>query len=339
MAILIVLRLIPEEPVDGPTFTSFLQNGADALRIEAFDVSFGKPLGGDLIGSAEFVPDIANPDPPPPDTVPDPATGIVQHRRIEPPPLPPLPPLTTVLKAVATAVIVVNRPPSNVSEYVDPDIILKVTRGGNAIATIPVDYNVATIDTGLGPVPPPDEFPDLEAVAGFVQLVDPTKLQPGDANVTLPSDGTPPSFAELLSAVRTVMEQDPGLGVPTPDAIAAITPAQARHIAFEIGWNRHIEPVPDLEQATLEDIYTTPSSNVAGNVTIRQQFEADRQIYRVGHDAKSEALTKYVFALAASFAAEKRSRDATSAGFSFPVVPGEVVTGKIAQVKVTLENA
>jgi hypothetical protein len=339
MAILIVLRLIPEEPVNGATFTSFLQNGPDALRIEAFDVSFGKPLGGDSIGSAVFVPDVPTPGGGPPSTIPAPTSGIAQHRRVEPPPNPPALPSTTVLKAVATAVIVVNRPPSDANEYVDPDIILKVTRGPNTVATIPVDYNVAVIDTGAAPVPDPVNYPTLEAVAGFIQLVDPTRLQPGDASVTLPKDGTPPSFADLLSAVRAVMERDPGLGPPTPAAIAAITPAQARHIAFEIGWNRHIDALPDLDQPTLEDVYTLPSASSSSSVTIRQQFEADRQIYRVSHDAQSEALVKYVFALAASFAAEKLSLDGSSVGFTFPVVPGETLSGKIKDVKVTLAES
>lgn len=339
MAILIVLRLIPEDPVDGPSFTSFLQNADGPLRIEAFDVSFGKPLGGDSIGSAVFVPDVPNPGGGPPSTIPAPTTGIAQHRRVEPPPNPPSLPGTTVLKAVATAVIVVNRPASDVAEYVDPDVVLKVTRGPRTVATIAVDYNVAVIDTGAAPVPAAETFPALEAVAGFVQLVDPTRILPGDATVTLPKDGSPPTFADLLAAVKAVMAADPGLGPPTPDAIAAITPAQARHIAFEIGWNRHLDALPDLDQAMLEDVYTLPSATSASNVTTRQQFEADRVIYRVSHDAKSEALTKYVYALAASFAAEKLSRDSASVGFTFPIVPGEVVSGKIAEARVTLMNS
>jgi hypothetical protein len=244
-----------------------------------------------------------------------------------------------VLKAVATAVIVVNRPPSDANEYVNPDIILKVTRGPNAVATLSIDYNVAVIDTGGAPVPAPVDYPSLEAVSGLIQLVDPTRLQPGDATVTLPKDGTPPTFADLLSAVRAVMERDPGLGPPTPDAIAAITPAQARHIAFEIGWNRHVDALPDLDQPVLENVYTLPSANDGDNPATRQKFEADRQIYRVSHDAQSEALVKYVVALAASFAAEKRSRDASSVGFPVPVVPGDALSGKIKEVKVTLANS
>ena len=353
---LIVLRLVPEKPLSGDDFTPYLGTGGNVLIIDALDVSFGNQKG-QRIGRAIHRPDVnsvisgAFPFPNPPALIPDRQTDIVQHRR----PAPILPPgnFNLSMKAVATAVVVITSPPS--AEYAEPDVIVEVKWGTVAapdnarlISRFSIGYNVAVRDVTPWPPDDPDPrdpvlllsaFQDIPAdfVAAYVSLTDPTKLSfnASDASVTLPKDGSPPNFEDLRTAVNLVVSQDPGAVVDPPN----LTPAQARHIAYEIAWNRHLEPLPRPPSTTsLEAMYTSPSTS---DDDARAKFEASLITYSTTHDAKGEALAKYVFSLSAAFAAASKSTTATRAKLTFPVQtqPGAVVPpGAIDEVSVALKN-
>jgi len=355
---LIVLRIVPDKPLDrGDDFTPFLGAGGNVLIIDALDVSFGNQRG-QRIGRAIHRPDVDSaisiqfPFPDPVLPIPDPRTDIVQHRR----PIPPSPPdnFTWDMKAIATAVIVISSPPP--LEYAEPDVILELKWGTVAdpdnarlISRFSIGYNVAVRDVETWPPNDPDprnpvlllnEFQNIpaESVATYVTLSDPSKLtfDPNDAFVTLPRDGSPPNFEDLRTAVNIVISKDPAGVIDPPD----LTPAQARHIAYEIAWNRHIEPLPRPPSTdALESMYTSPS---AEDDAARAKFEASLTTYGTTHDAKGETLAKYVFSLSAAFAAARASAAATRAKLTFPVQtqPGAVAPpGAIDEVSVALKNS
>lgn len=303
---LIILHLHPEEPTSGADFAGYLSN----LTIEAFDVSFAH-LGGQPIGTASF-----NPVPA--------LSSIIQHVRMEgvPPGLEP--------QAVATAVIEVNAP---WPEYTTSDVFLRVRRGSKRIAVNAINYNVAIRD--VSSLPAPEAYASLAPVGLYLSLPPPGReLDPSDAYVELPKDGSPPNFADLKGAIEKVLAKDPGAGAP-PE-LTQLTSAQCRHIAREIAWNRHLDPLP-LPPRSLGEMYTAPVGGDAD--TARKTFEAELVRYRAVLDSRAEVLARYIFSLSAALACEKKSRDAGLAGFHFPVRPGATTpAGKIKDAKVVLEN-
>jgi hypothetical protein len=367
MAKLIVLRLVPDKPITGDQFTPYLEGGNKVLIIDAYDVSFGNQKGN-RIGRAIHQPDVltTTPLPAPAVFIPGQHTDIVQHRRpnaIPPPAIPDGTNFNWIMKAVATAVIVIDPP---LLEYAEPDIILELRWGtvpathdgpndSQLISRFTIGYNVAVRDVALWPPADPDpRDPTLlvnafqgipaEDVAAYVPLPNPTKLNLNntDASVTLPKDGSPPPFEELRAAVNRVVAKDPAVvgnpPVPLVDP-PNLTPAQARHIAYEIAWNRHLEPLPaPPSTGDLENMYTSPDQT---NDNARGKFEGSLITFSATHDAKAEALTKYVFSLSAAFAAMKRSQDADRAKLTFPVQIASTATappGAITEVSVALKN-
>jgi hypothetical protein len=318
LARFIIVRLHPDGAVAASVFASYLSD----LTIEAFEVSFGtlRPdLGATPLGSASFLPlDAAN-------------NRIFQHSRLEPGPPP-----AVVSKSIATAVLELTLPSP---EYIDPDVILRVRRGGNVIATFTVDYNVPIADESF-PANSADYaafFQDVVPIAAYVPLSDPAlDPDPTDAFVTLPKDGSPPSFLDLKNAITAVLSADPGNTLQ----IAALTAAQARHVAFEIMWNRTVAPLPTLAPLSLERVYTTESGESSSDEADRQTFEAELTRYRAMNDAQAEVLAKYVYSLSAALACEDASVKASRAGLRFPIRPSQpaATDGKIKEAEVVLKN-
>ena len=321
---LVILRLHPTEPVGGDAFDSYL-NG---LTITAFDLSTDD-AAGTFAGEAQYV---APPDPSEP-WEPDGDSGIVQHfvPRAPIPQPPPNPPIIPVAQAVATAVIELDLPPGH-PEHTTVDLRLEITRGAGTIVRRQVHFNVPVSGTGL---PGPGAFPDLEPTSLFLSLPEPGReVDPTDAFVELPEDGTPPRFDDLLRAVNIVLGHDPG---GTPD-LAALTPRQARHIAYEIVWNQKFRPLPEPEDATLEEMYTLPgATSNQGSAQARAQFEADLRAHYATGNAEADRLAGFVAALAAAADAETRSAAADQVGFRFPVLPGAADTAaRFKSVRVIL---
>jgi hypothetical protein len=319
MAKFIVIRLHPDKAMQGTQFSSYLLD----LEIKAFDASFTDPAGqqpGALLGSTKLPP-----------------SKIVQHKVPHPDPVKAAEG-EVLLKAVASAGIALPAQPP--AEYAGPDILLHVLRGGELIRKVSVDYNVAVADgngiifdlTGVEPA----------LVAAYVELPDPgLAADPDDAVVELPEDGTPPSFESLKAAVEKVLQQDPG----NLDKLASLSVAECRHIAREIAWNRHVEPSPTVSKAEFENMYTVPPPSPPPSdfdpkmqQITSQQFEGAVAEYRAIHDARADALARYIFALSAAIACERRSADATLAGLSFPILLDVPVTGKVQAASVILQN-
>src|SRR6476620_813693 len=98
MSSLIVIRIIPPQPLDPKKFTDYLNPaGLGPLQITAFELSFSDPSIGRNLGTATYV---AAPSPPspmaavstpppvvlaPPQYSPaSPASGIIQHYDVDP---------------------------------------------------------------------------------------------------------------------------------------------------------------------------------------------------------------------------------------------------------------
>jgi hypothetical protein len=290
---LIIVRLHPVEPVSGSDFSDYL----DELTISAFDISLAN-LDGVLLGQASF---LAPEDEDEPQT-PNADTSIVQH--VERFALP-------LRRAVATAVIAVNGDP----EHRTSDVRLEISRNGGTIIHQAVYYNVPMAG---GDMPAPGAFENLGPTSLYLALPAPgQEVEPGEAFVELPVDGTPPSFAAVREAVETVLAQDPGDGSID---IARLTPAQSRHIAFEIVWNRELHPLPTPSPfLSLAQMYTGPQDAEDDDEAARQRFEAELSSYYAVRNAEAGRLATFVFSMSAALFAEQQSEEAARVGFSFPV--------------------
>ena len=320
MARIIVLRLHPDKAVKASEFQKYLVG----LKIEAFDASFAEPGGhkGAALGSTANAP-----------------SKIVQHKVLHPDPAKAA--LGQKLtKSVATAMIVLAEPAP--PEYAEPDIILHVVRAGQIIRKVAADYNVAlfkiadkdfdpkTFDPGTDVVGP-------TSVAAYVELPAPgLSFDPSDAVVDLQKDGTPPNFTDLQAEVVKVLQKDPG----GTQKLGSLSVAECRHIAHEIAWNRHVEPIPFASTADFEKMYTVKTDPLEPELdsNAQQQFQGSLAQYHAVHDADADALAKYISALSAALACEKKSAGAPRAGLSFPIQPGIAPTGKVQDAEVVLEN-
>src|ERR1700678_752625 len=271
---LIVIRLVPPGPVaanvaDAPSgavppyFTDYLaQNGG--LQIKAYDLSYGNPTTGTLVGTAAYIaptaaaaPTAGVPEPPPVTLTPAtyaPGTGIVQQTNLEP--LVPTGIWTDdsayfEFESVATAIIEFT-PPAATTFFENLRLVATWQTGGAQAISITQDYyNVALAD---GPIPnagtfvanPSDTTPPgvmIDAWSNLspsVYLTVPPPATPGGTGFTLPSDGSAPKFDDLLTAVQAILAIDPGGA--TPD-IGALSFAQCQNIAYEIVWSQQ-PPLP-----------------------------------------------------------------------------------------------
>lgn len=335
---IIVLRLHPIEPINGADFTSYLTD----LSITVSDLAMDTPTGVQVvpIGTANYLPLGGGGAPPsdPPDY--DPATRIAQHFATIPPPAPPNPP-TFRFVAVATAVIPISGTPT---EYLTSDLRLEVKRGTKTIIKRDLDFNVPlTADMAL---PAPSGFAGLDPVSLHIALPAPPK--DADLNLAvleLPVDGTPPPYEDLYNAVRAVLIADPAIAntnAAVQAKLEALTPAEAKHIAYEIMFNSVVYPPPVPDRA-LAELYTLdyPGRDNDAADQARDTFEAELLGYKAIRSAQAERATGYVYALAAAFQASKLSEDATQVGFKFPIhpdAPEADSASKVKEAEVILKN-
>jgi hypothetical protein len=299
MANYLVLRLVPKEPETPGDFTDYLAD----LEFDVLDVSFASAPGGTSI------------------LTPSGFSEVVQHEKNT---APPLDPPVWELQSVATAVIEIDFPNP---EYVQPDVVLLISRSGTEIARLALGYNVAL----LNQVDPPDPDPHTEEFrnipAANVGAYVPISALHG-IGFELPEDGSPPKYQDLLNAVEAVLNADPG----STTNLASLTTGQARHVASEIIWNRTIEPLPapsSVEQ--LENMYKGADNGAL------VQFEAALIRFNAEQESQSELLAQYVFALSAAIFAHQEANQATRAGLRLPARPGEEpLPGKRREVDVIL---
>jgi len=368
---LIVIRLVPPAPVFAnpaqpeqgavpPYFSDFLaQNGG--LQIAAYDLSYGNPTTGTLVGTgpAKYVAPTTLPQTSaallqPLGSVPTPAvyaagTGIVQQLDETPAVIgspgggaPPeeLESAFYTFESVATAIIEFT-PPAAATFFENLRLVATWQTGGAQAISITQDYyNVPLAD---GPIPdattfvanPSDTTPPGVLVDSWsnlspsVYLTVPPPATPGGTNFTLPSDGSAPQFDDLLTAVQATLAIDPGGA--TPD-LGKLTFAQCQNIAYEIIWSQQ-PPLPTPPEP-IEDMYTDPpntgqmmtggsSPTPNQNEGNRQQFQANLAGYYGLPDANADRLTNFVFSLAAAVACEELSLAATKVYLEFPTNPGE----------------
>lgn len=245
MSKLIVIRIVPQTPIDAETFTKFLNppSPLSKLKITAFDLTFDSvdnPTPGIEIGSASYI-DItpsggwqkstggallagtifvdASLDSPnyPSGNV----NGIIQQVDFAPTTIigPPAGPTFYELQSVATAMIEVTSPTTF------ENLRLQVEWGPQAI---PLNVDFYDVHLADGPAPDlstwgPSVFgtsPEPDLWASKAQDVTSLYLSlPAPPNATnpfalqLPADGTPPPFDQLLPAVKAILNTDPGASV------------------------------------------------------------------------------------------------------------------------------
>lgn len=343
---LIVIRLHPVKPIKGADFEDYLYRAAsggtpeEKLSITVSDLALdnaGK-VKVVAIGTAEFLPRLPDQSTPfdPDDWLYDPNTRIVQHFPERMVGLA----LKQVPAAVATAVIPI---PGGMTEYLTSDLRLEVKRGTRVIVKRDLDFNVPVTENI--PMPAPAGFPALQPVSLHIALPAPLKVDLNTAIIELSEDGRPPNFDDLYQAVKTVLVQEPG--IPNVDAdiqarLQTLTPAEARHIAFEIMHNPQVYPPPEPTHI-LEDMYTLeiPGRDKDAANAARDLFEAETVRHKAVRDAQAERLSAYVYALGAAFRCQQMSEDAAQVGFKFPVHPAAPEAdsaSKIKQVEVILSN-
>jgi hypothetical protein len=336
---LIILRLHPTKPMSGDEFRPLL-NG---LSITAYDLSFADSSTGVELGTAKGL--AAKGD----NNVDIGDKQIVQHYIDVPAPTP-TDPLATAreVEAVATAVIVIT-PPGG-AEYPTPnayDLRLEIKRGALTIVGHRLDYNVSVVPVGSLSTSQQDYF----AMSASSYLTLPPAgvgIDPSLAYVDVPPNGQPPAFGQLCVAIDNVLAKDPDAppGDPPGDLLhrSPLTPAEARHVAAEIVWNRTAYPPPE-PPATLGDdpfgaMYTSPPVDPAVTQDDadkgRGRFEAEQSGYYGTHEAEALRLAGFVFSASAAVAEELMSRDAERARLDFPVETGASTATTIPEASVAL---
>ena len=351
---LIVIRLVPPAPIAAtplgstpPSFTDYLaQNGG--LQIAAYDLSYGNPTTGTLVGTATYsapktLPQTSPTPTPPSGFTPTQAsynagTGIIQQLDVEPAQY--LGAVETespyyTFESVATAIIEFT-PASAATFFENLKLVATWQTGGAQAISITQDYyNVPLAD---GPTPLATNFVTMpagntidawSALSPSVYLTVPPPAIPGSTSFTLPSDGSAPQFDDLLTAVQAILAIDPGGA--TPD-LGKLTFAQCQNIAYEIVWSQ--QPPLTTPPEPIEDMYTNPPNNgqmmTGGSSPTPNQNEGDRQQFQANlagyyglPDANADRLTNFVFSLAAAVACEETSLAATQVYLEFPTNPAE----------------
>ena len=354
MSNLIVIRIVPQSPVDEATFTNYL-NYQGGLQITAYDLSFNSPTSGQSVGSAVYVTPVAEPDPSGPvpyhpgDTPSPPDygnTGIAQQVDLVPAgPDPALPLFDAYYQyvAVATAVIEIPSPPPGQTMFENLRLVATWGSGANSMA-IPISSEYYSVVLTPSPAPDPSQWSSFQPSLYF-SLPAPPRTS-STVSFTLPSDGSPPPFQPLLSAVQRVLNIDPG--GPSPD-LGNLTEAQCRTIAYEIVWSQQ-KPLPTPPDK-IGDLYTNPpnpgvllSGNNSTTLNLfegdRQQFEGNLQSYYAIANAQAERLAEFVYTLSAAFACSELSQNATSVRFQFPIIvdPSKAPAAGINEAAVLLTN-
>ena len=330
MSKLIVIRIVPQAPIDANTFTGYLSNNG-GLQITAFDLSFGSPTNGVAVGTAVYLAPTTAPqtspiaNPPigfnPTPAVYGPGTGIAQQLDLQPPSLLGLTPESAYyqFESVATAVLEFN-PPAGATVF--ENLRLVATWGGGAGAqAIPVTEEYYNVPLANGPLPDPSTWSSL---APSLYLSIPAPAAAVGGGFSMPASGASPAFKDLKTAIDNVLNVDPGGALPD---LSTLSVDQCRNIAYEIVWSQQ-PPIP-APPDPIENLYTNPPNNgqlLSGttpnqNEGDREQFEAKLTGYYALANATADRLTPFVFSVAAAVACEKMSLAQTKAVLQFPANP------------------
>ena len=335
---LIILRLHPSKPMDPDDFRTLLTG----LEIEAFDLSFADPTVGDSVGTASGLADphlgsTTN------NNVAIGSGKLLQHYVDVPDQFPPA--KTRYLESVATAVIVVT-PAAGPPEYPDVtslDLRLVIKRNGMTLAGHRLHYNVTLTSPGALSASQKVYF-GMQASAYVSLPASGAGLDPNRAFVDLPPDGQPPAFGQLVAAIDLVLGGDPGAPLDTLVERSPLTPAESRHVASEIVWNRTAlpepEPDPSLGLDPFGALYTEPRVDTTVDdddiERARPRFEAELDGYYGTHEAEALRLAGFVYSASAAVAEERLSVSAQRARFDFPLITGAATSTTLARGSVAL---
>ena len=352
MASLIVIRIVPPASISPETFRAYL-GASGGLTINAYQLDYGSVGSqppGQLIGSAAYIDPVPSGGwsaagtslvgPPYPSNV---TSGIFQQVNYIPPIA--LNPGVFQLEAVATAIVELS--PAAAIE----NLRLELQYGAGPATPVALEYYDVALDNGttpdlstwtpspFGPNPQPDLWASLSTTSLFLTLTPPPS--PNTPSLQLSSDGSPPAFDALLTAVKQVLAIDPGASFNVAD-LGGLTVQQCRNLACEILW-RQQPPLPSPPDP-LENLYTDPpndgnlldGSNPNQDEADRRQFEARLQAYYAIVDAKADRLANYVFALCAAVACEQMSLAATQALLEFPADPSQSGGAALSPAQVIL---
>ncbi|TDG02548.1 insecticidal toxin complex protein [Paraburkholderia guartelaensis] len=294
----IIIRIIPQQaPTDPDKFTTDYLNpaGLGPLQITAYDLSFNSPTTGQSVGTATYVGTASSPPSPtspqpsgsilvftPPQYNPDPTSGIVQQYDLWPPP----DGIHTAffsLASVATAIIA----PSSTATIENLRLVAQWGSGADAPSVTTDFYDVTlyggsvpdlngwnpVTPTGTTDPPVADPWGQLDPATTpilYFQLpIAPTATAPG---LQLPSDGTPPAFQDLYTAVTNVLGGDPGTNVSvatTANANAGDTTLQIAANTTSIGPGMNASGAAGLPAGT-----TVLGIDSSGLITLNQQLSA-----------------------------------------------------------------
>ncbi|KAI6777886.1 uncharacterized protein J7T54_000024 [Emericellopsis cladophorae] len=353
---LIIVRLLPSPPTDAATFRDYIRD----LSIQCFDQNITNvdestnPTGanqvllGEASGLLSFSASQAWDAIITPIDIPDPEPGrkkklpksIIQHTAANVPRGFPQPPTSGVLKAVATAVIVVDMQPPDAGaahkEYPKKtgyDVRLVLKRSGVALEAPSIEWNATCYTVRdlspyavdyMGIANNPiilDGFPRMTVPSLYALIPSaPSPLPAGTAAILLQQNGNPPPFDELVNGVNLVLAKyDLDTGTRLQNLIQPLTEAQSQDIASEIVYNRAWLPLPSPvpeESLSLEDLYTSPGTY---NDMTRTKFEGNLAAYHAKLDADARRLASYIFAASAAVAAERLSAESSMALLTFPL--------------------
>jgi hypothetical protein len=272
----IILRLHPSAPVKpvkatGDTSFTF-RDFLEGLKIKVYDLSFANPTKPPTaLGTAEKLALKAESG----NTVPEvdlQNAQIIQHF-IEKDLGGALGKARNLLSA-ATAVIKVDRLTKEFPTDTSFDLRLEITNNGTQIANNHLDFNISIFDDKQQN--PSKRQLDYITAAPSVFVKLPAIVDPNRPPLELPTDGRPPAFEAMTAAINRVLAKDPATPstlvdlVKTATESPAVSPAQARHIASEIVWDRAVYPPPQpdsnlkspLEGGVSPSIRSAPSTPI-----------------------------------------------------------------------------
>jgi hypothetical protein len=241
----VIVKLVPVKPTSHEAFRAALEK----LTITAYDLSVEDSSKGAKIGTATGL--LAVEDSLFDSQLEKSPTSLEKSilQDWSPPPL--APSLDRQIHSVGTAIILVS-PPGGGSTL---NLHLEIQRNDLIIVDSTVEYNVDVISMKL--VSDQATYMKLPPSTYFALPLE----DPNPAAIQLSSDGQPPDFDKLRTAINLALDRDPSTDQKFKLHLECrddpFSPAESRQIASEITWNRALYP-PPTPATNIYQMYTTP---------------------------------------------------------------------------------
>lgn len=311
----LVIGLYPTAPVAPATFETYLHD----LTITAYQVDFDQPT------TVPAPPHTAI-GPPAQYTVAGAATNTIYQ-------------LDLGLATGSAAGAVIPVAPAIAAQFLAPqsllNVVLNVTRGGVQLVNNAINYDVqvsAGTPTALTSLAPPI------VVGLYLALADPSL--DSATYVLPPSDGSPPPWTVLDTAIKAILAEDPAAPVDT----ANLSSEDCLNIARELVSNRVARPLPQPLTGTppapdLATLYTLPNATATAVESDRSQFESALTGYYSQLTGDATRMAGYVYAWSAAQNCQQMSANAAHAALTLPVrLTTTAAPGQQAEATVILGN-